>query len=62
MAREVSCRNQSFENVEDLKQKIVDVWTSIEPDYLFKLYRSIPGRRLEVIEKKGDATKYWIIQ
>ena len=58
MARKVYSHNRSFENVEELKQKLVDVWTSIDPDYLFTLYRSMHSRLLNVIEKKGDATKY----
>ena len=58
MAGKVYCHNRSFQNVEKLKQKMVDVWTTIDPDYLFKLYRSMPSRLLNVIEKKGDATKY----
>ena len=52
MARKVYCGNRSFENFKELKERIVNVWQQITPDYLFQLYRSMPRRLLTVITKK----------
>lgn len=46
--------------ITELEEEIRKAWASISTDYIFKLYRSISKRLVQVIEQKGRGTTYWI--
>jgi len=58
LARRVYHGGTQFDNVEDLVEKVIDVWDNISNEYLQKLYDSIPRRLVQVVEKKGGPTSY----
>ena len=46
-------------SADGIKQVCRRVWRDIGPDYLVKLYESMPRRMQAVIDVKGGHTKYW---
>ena len=58
LARRVYAHGRQFRCLEDLADCIIYCWCSITEQYLRKLYDSIPRRLVEVLEKKGDPTRY----
>jgi transposase len=45
-------------NIDELWERVQDIWTEIPIDFLQDLYRSMPKRIREVYRSKGDTTKY----
>ena len=58
LVREVYKHGKQFESVEELAEAIFVGWELIEDDYCRKLYKSIPRRLVEVLERKGRVTNY----
>ena len=58
LAREVYRNQRQFANVEDLEECISDTWYRISRNVLRNLFKSMPNRCIEVIEKKGSCTHY----
>lgn len=58
MAQKVYAHQKQYENTTQLEASIKAVWSEIEADYLFKLYRSIGRRFLAALDSKEPATKY----
>jgi hypothetical protein len=45
-------------NEAELLNEVKNVWSKIEPELLYNLYRSMPARIEEVIRKKGGNTSF----
>ena len=45
-------------NMDELWERVQDIWTEITPEYLRKLYESMPRRMKELYHAKGDHIKY----
>lgn len=58
MVRKVYRSGKQFDNLDELINRVVDVWESLSEEYLRNIYKSIPRRLVEVIKKKEDSTKY----
>ena len=58
LVRHVYKRGRRFETLEELESQIRTAWANITTDYLFKLYRSMSRRLIQIIEKKGAETGY----
>jgi transposase len=56
--RKLTNRLTSITSEGDLFNHIEDIWTSISPEHIQSLYKSIPRRILQVIRLKGHLTKY----
>lgn len=56
--RKLQARISFIKSKDDLVEEIRGIWTSITPDYVQNLYKSIPNRILNVIRLKGHLTKY----
>lgn len=54
----VSGNNFRPQNVEQLWERIQEVWNELTPDYTEALVASVPRRLQNVIEKNGATTKY----
>lgn len=48
----------SFENINDLKQSILDVWENISQKSIKNLYKSLLKKMIEVIKCSGNAIRY----
>jgi hypothetical protein len=53
LKRELKKRLSHINTTADLEQEIGRAWTSITPNYVKQLYKSIPRRILRVIRSKG---------
>ena len=58
LCRQVYSDGKQFERVSDLKAALFDAWDAITHATLVSLVRSMPRRRVEVVEKKGNKTHY----
>ena len=60
LARQVYANGRQFSTVGNLRQRVVECWDRLHMDqeYGEKLFRSIPGRLTQVLEKKGGKTSY----
>ena len=58
LVRHVYKRGRRFQTLDELEANIREAWASISTDYLFKLYRSMSRRLIQVIEQKGAETRY----
>jgi len=58
MARRVYKNCRQFNDVEELSNCVRDVWRGISEEYIQGLYKSIPRRLVQVLEKKGGRTSY----
>lgn len=47
-----------IENVERLKEVLIEEWNAITPEYLDSLIRSMPARIQAIIDAKGGHIKY----
>lgn len=45
-------------NMDELWERVQDIWTEITPEYLRKLYESMPKRMKDLYHAKGDHIKY----
>ena len=54
-------RTEQATSKQGLKKIVRRVWNAITPEYLEKLYESLPRRMAAVIASKGAHTKYWCI-
>ena len=54
-------RTEQATSKQGLKKIARRVWNAITPEYLEKLYESLPRRMAVVIASKGAHTKYWCI-
>ncbi|KAG3071584.1 hypothetical protein PC121_g9182 [Phytophthora cactorum] len=45
-------------SLDDLKQKLMRIWTRIDDDIIRKCVESMPARLDDVIASKGSHTKY----
>lgn len=58
LARKVYESGKQYSSKAELIEAIKQAWSSIQLDYIKKLYDSIPDRIYEVIIKKGGSTHY----
>ena len=58
LSRAVYKNGRHFERLEDLMECIDEEWGKIRVDYLKKLYRSIPKRLTQVLERGRKKTDY----
>ena len=58
LARSVYKDNKQFRSKEELKEAILRAWNNISISTTQKLYDSMPKRCTDVIERKGQKTKY----
>ena len=58
LVRAVYANGRQFENVQSLKQAILEAWEEIPHETLQKLIDSMKDRMFEVISKNGDPTMY----
>jgi hypothetical protein len=58
MKRRLGWYTERPDNLEDLWERVQEIWTNIPNDFLQKLYESMPKRLEEVIKHKGGNTKY----
>lgn len=56
--RKLQPRVYNIKNSQDLYREILQIWQSIQSDYIKSLYSSIPRRIKNVIRLKGHLTKY----
>ncbi|CAK9796231.1 Transposable element Tc3 transposase [Anthophora plagiata] len=49
---------KQFNSLQELKIAIEEGWSLISKKFIKKLYKSLPKRLLEVIERKGKCTHY----
>ena len=53
--------NQNPTNSDKLQALIMQEWAAISQDVAQKLFDSIPGWIAEVLNKKGQHCKYWLL-
>lgn len=58
VARTVYKNGRYFDCFEDLKEYIGNEWANLEVEYPKSLYKSIPKRLMQVLEKEGRNTTY----
>lgn len=54
----LSAQDQQPKSMEELWERIQDIWTKIPIEYIQNLYRSMPERMSEVVRVRGGNTKY----
>ncbi len=50
--------NHRFASLDEMKNKIREIWNNLSPEYCSNLINSMPSRVQEVIKAKGDITRY----
>jgi len=55
---ELGLYKESPKTMDDLWERVQEVWTKIPIDYIQKLYESMPRRMEEVVRNRGGYTKY----
>ena len=58
LKRELGLYPEAPESMEELWERVQDVWTKIPIRYIQKLYESMPRRMEEVVHNRGGHTKY----
>jgi predicted transcriptional regulator len=58
LVRKLYDNSRQFQNIKDLKEKLVECWQMITNEDLKKLIESMPRRIIETIQKKGNPTHY----
>jgi len=58
LARVVYANARQFSNVTELSECIMEAWDDISGSYLKKLVESMPKRCVEVLQRRGQKTKY----
>ena len=56
--RELDQYPEAAKDLDELWRRVEAIWREIPPEYLHKLYESIPDRLMMVIRNKGRNTKY----
>lgn len=58
LARAVYKNGRQYDNIQQLKEVIVEEWNNLPQDTIKKLYKSLPNRVVEVVENRGCYTHY----
>ena len=62
LARKVYEDGKHFNNKRELEIAMGTAWDELPQDIFKNLYQSMPKRMIDVLKRKGEVTKYWLVQ
>lgn len=58
MVRRIYAENRQYQNVNELKQAILEAWNALSQELLVGLVESMQNRIFQVIQRSGGVTDY----